>query len=66
MIQGDVDLLLTEIDPAKRAPKMILEYLKMAKTCEDQLNSMESTDDSWDNLTQDQRDRISRILEEDK
>lgn len=64
LIQGDVDILLTEPDPAKRAPKMILEYLKMAKTCEEQLQSLESPDDSWDNLPQDTKDKISRLLEE--
>jgi hypothetical protein len=65
VIQGDIELMLSEPDMTKRSPKIILSYLDMAKQCQDSLDSISETDSAgWNSLTFDQQQRINAILSE--
>ncbi len=66
MIESDIDTMISEPDITKRSPKVILEYLKMAKQCQDELKSGTiNEDDFWALLTPETRVKIEKLIEDD-
>ncbi len=66
LIESDIDTMISEPDITKRSPKVILEYLKMAGTCQEQLktNEVNSLDD-WNTLSPETRAKILDLIEKD-
>lgn len=66
VLENDIDILLREQDPLKRAPKIILDYLKMAQTCEESLTSLTGdVDKEWERLSQEAQKEILDIIKRD-
>ena len=66
LIESDLDIMMSEPDMAKRNPKVILEYLKMAKQCQEELKvPAENLNEEWNSLNDYTKDAITKLIEED-
>lgn len=68
VISDDVEHMLTEPDPAKRAPKMIMEYLKLATQCQEQISQLSAQDslqNEWSKLSAEALEKIDEIIKQD-
>jgi hypothetical protein len=66
VIENDVDLLLSEMDPLKRAPKTILDYLQMGQKAEEALKLMsDDIDKEWARLSPTAQAEIMKIIQKD-
>ena len=67
ILEDDVDHLLTEPDPAKRDPKIIMNKLKLMQECEDILNESrkDETEINWEKLSPTAQTDILKIIQRD-
>ena len=68
----DIEVLMADPDPLKRAPKLIWSYCELAKSCQDQLkleelNTVENESQiEWDLLSVATRQKILELIELDQ